>query len=161
MASAGHRWTVSTVGILNLELMQRYDAVFLGGYYANIVISDLVRYVLNGGNVYLMGGTGAGGAAYEAHFWNPFLNAFGLAFAPVYNGIIGNIPISSPHPIFAGVSQLYQGHGNSIIDLQPANPDNEVLVTYQGHGLYAVYVPEPASLLTPGRRAGRSGIAPT
>lgn len=156
MANAGHTWTVSTAGTLNLALMQNYDAVFLGGYYTNIVVGDLILYVQNGGNVYLMGGTGVNGAAFEAGFWNPFLNAFGLDFAPSYNGISGNIPISSPHPIFAGVNQLYQNNGNSITDLQPANPNNEVLVNFNNQGLYAVYVPEPASLLALG--AGLAGV---
>ncbi len=157
MASAGHTWTVSTVGALNLALMQTYDAVFLGGYYTNIVVSDLIQYVQNGGHVYLMGGTGVNGAVFEAGFWNPFLNAFGLDFAPSYNGIWGNIPINSPHPIFAGVTQLYQNNGNSVTDLQPANPNNEVLVTLNNEGLYAVYiVPEPASLLVLG--AGLAGV---
>ena len=158
MANAGHTWTVSTAGTLNLSLMQNYDAIFLGGYYTNIVIADLIQYVQNGGNVYLAAGTGVGGAVNEAGFWNPFLNAFGLSLETSYNGIGGNIPINSPHPIFAGVSQLYQNNGNSIIDLQPANPNNEVLVFSQGQGLYAVYiVPEPASLLALG--VGLAGVA--
>ncbi|MCX7992307.1 MAG: PEP-CTERM sorting domain-containing protein [Fimbriimonadales bacterium] len=156
MANAGHTWTVSTAGVLNLALMQNYNAVFLGGYYTNIVIADLIQYVQNGGNVYLAGGTGAGGAVAEANFWNPFLNAFGLDFAPRYNGIGGNIAINSPHPIFAGVSQLYQNNGNSVSDLQPLNPNNEVLVSLQGQGLYAVYVPEPASMLALG--VGLAGL---
>lgn len=156
MSNAGHTWTVSTAGTLDLTLMQNYDAVFLGGYYTNIVVSDLITYVQNGGNVYLAAGTGVGGAAYEAGFWNPFLNAFGLNLATVYNGITGNIAISSPHPIFAGVSQLYQSNGNSITDLQPLNPNNEVLVFSGGQGLYAVYVPEPASMLALG--TGLAGL---
>ena len=130
MRNAGHTWTVSTAGTLNLSRMQTYDAIFLGGYYANIVIADLIQYVQNGGNVYLMGG-----ATSEAGFWNPFLNAFGLSFASFYNGIGGNLPINSPHLIFAGVSRLYQSNGNSIIDWQPANPNNEVLVFSRGQGL--------------------------
>jgi len=160
MANARHTWTVSTAGTLNLSLMQNYDGIFLGGYLTNIVIADLIQYVQNGGNVYLAGGTVAGGnAAAEAGFWNQFLNAFGLSFAPVYNGIVGNIPINSSHPIFEGVRQLYQNNGNSITDLEPANPNNEVLVFSQnGQGLYAVYiVPEPASLLALG--VGLAGVA--
>ena len=58
MANARHTWTVSTAGTLNLSLMQNYDGIFLGGYYTNIVIADLIQYVQNGGNVYLAAGTG-------------------------------------------------------------------------------------------------------
>jgi len=155
MTNAGHSWTVSTAGTLDLSLMSGYDAIFLGGYYTNIIISDLITYVQNGGNVYLCAGTGSN-AVYEANFWNAFLNAFGLAYEPRYNGINGNISITSPHPIFAGVSQLFQANGNSVIDLQPSNPNNEVLVSLGSDGLYAVYVPEPASMLALG--AGLAGL---
>lgn len=147
MAADGHSWTVSVANPLTLGMMQSYDALFLGGFYTNFSVSDLIQYVQGGGNVYLALGTGAGGAVFEATFWNGFLNAFGLDLVPSYNGISGNIPTASPHPIFAGVSALYQNNGNSIIDLQPANPDNEVLVSWNNNGLYAVYVPEPASMM--------------
>ncbi len=148
MASLGHTYTISTALPLDATLLQNYDAVFLGGYYTNINIPDLISYVQNGGCVYVCAGTGVGGAANEANAWNPFLNAFGLAFQPAYNGIGGNISISSSHPIFVGVNQLYQNNGNSIVDLNPSDPANEVLVTFNNQGLYAVYiVPEPTSMV--------------
>lgn len=150
MTSAGHAWTVSTALPFTLATFQQYDGLFLAGsdaYPNGLEAADLIAYVQGGGSLYIAAGTGNGGAAAEAAAWNQVLNAFGLSFAPSYNGVAGNIAISSPHPLFAGVNALYQNNGNSIVDLEPANPDNEVLVTFGGNGLYAVWVPEPASLL--------------
>ncbi|MBK9129096.1 MAG: hypothetical protein IPM13_15035 [Phycisphaerales bacterium] len=150
MASAGHAWTISTALPFTLATFQQYDGLFLAGsdsYPNALEAADLIAYVQGGGSLYIAAGTGNGGAVTEAAAWNQVLNAFGLSLAPSYNGIAGNIAISSPHPLFVGVNSLYQNNGNSIVDLEPANPDNEVLVTLGGDGLYAVWVPEPAPLL--------------
>jgi hypothetical protein len=105
----------------------------------------MINYVNAGGNVYLDAGTGVSGAVYEANQWNTFL----------YNGVGGNIPISSSHPIFKNVSQLYQNNGNSVTDLFPSNPDQQVLVNSSAGGLYAVYsVPEPLTILGVGTALG-------
>jgi hypothetical protein len=149
MTSAGHSWTVSTTGLQTLATLQGYDAVFLAGN--PFVNSVLIDYVNGGGNVFLEGGTGWGGAAAEAAQWNTFLNVFGLEYGTSYNGVGGNIAISSTHPIFAGVDSLYQDNGNDTLDLKLLDPSAQVLVTFNGHGLYAVYesvaVPEPGTLL--------------
>jgi hypothetical protein len=61
--------------------------------------------------------------------------------------------INSSHPIFVNVSSLYQNNGNDTLDINALDPQGQVLVTFDGHGLYAVYnsgstpVPEPATML--------------
>jgi len=146
--AAGHSWTVSTALPFDVPTLLGYDGVFVGGYRAdNQVLTD---YVNAGGNVYAFGGTGdLGDAASEAGAWNPFLAHFGLAFDGTrFNGVQYTIPINSDHPIFAGVDALYQDNGNSVLDLDPQDPRNQVLVTYHGEGLYGVFapVPEPGTL---------------
>jgi hypothetical protein len=149
MTGAGNTWTVNTALPQTLVTLQSYDAVFLAGNaFDNNV---LIQYVNGGGNVFLEGGTGIVGAAAEAAQWNTFLNAFGLEFGSSYNGVGGDIAISSLHPIFAGVDHLYQNNGNDTLDINASDPRAQVLVTSGGHGLYAVYesvsVPEPGTLL--------------
>lgn len=158
MTAAGNGWTVNTAISFNVPTLLGFDGVFLAGLSADN--SVLIDYVNAGGNVYLAGGTGTFGggtsaeaAALEAAAWNTFLNSFGLAFASPYNGINGNQAISSTHPIFDGVTELYQVTGNSIIDLNLADPNAQVLVFSNTDGLYAVFdsanapVPEPGTLL--------------
>ena len=130
MTSAGHAWTVSVTTPFSLALAQQYDAVFMGGYPVNN--SVLTQYVQGGGNVYLFGGTGSDSV------WSQFLANFGFRFDPL-NNIIGVQPVSSPHALFAGVSSLYQFNGSTLVDLEPANPKNQLLISQGGGGLYAVY----------------------
>jgi hypothetical protein len=150
MTGAGYTWTASTAGTFDLPTLKAYDAIFLGGYAPDPApAAVLTAYVNQGGNVYVFGGAGlpgGGGAPAEAAYWNQFLNAFGLAFQPNYNTGNLDLPISSGHPIFANVDHLYQNGGSGIRDLDPSSSDNEVLVTHDGIGQYAVYVPEPGSL---------------
>ncbi|MBP5971211.1 lamin tail domain-containing protein [Brasilonema sp. CT11] len=71
--------------------------------------------------------------------FNWFLWEVGLQFKEGYNGISGNQPINSDHPIFAGVKSLYQRNGSSVIDFQPDEQANQILVsTPDGEGLYAI-----------------------
>ena len=80
ITGAGHSWTVSTAVPFNLTTLQAYDAVFLGGNYVNQQV--VIDYLQGGGNVYIMGGTGAGGAATEANAWNQVLATAGLVVGP-------------------------------------------------------------------------------
>jgi hypothetical protein len=150
MTSAGHSWTATQGVSFDLTTLSAYDGIFLAGNAATN--SLLIDYVNHGGNVYLAGGTGWGGPYAEANRWNSFLNAFGLGFGAPYNGVGGNIPISSSHEIFNGVDYLYQNNGNDALDIDITDPKSQLLVSYRGHGLYAVYddttsVPEPSALL--------------
>lgn len=162
MTGAGHTWTMGTGIAWNLPTLQTYDGIFLAG---NAVpdTAVLIAYVNAGGNVYLAGGTGAGGAAAEAATWNPFLNAFGLGFAPFYNGVCSaacDVAISNGHPIFNGVDHLYQWNGNNTLDLDLSDPRNAVLVSSGTDGLYAVYdpVPEPGTMLLMSMGLGALGV---
>lgn len=154
MTGAGHAWADSddiSGFTLDLATLQNYDGVFFALPPA-VDQSVLTNYVNAGGNVFIAGGTGQGGAASEAANWNTFLNAFGLNFASSYNGIAGNVAISSTHAVMAGVGSLYQNNGNTI-SLFGANPHAQIIASSSsGQGLYAVYddvapVPEPASLI--------------
>jgi hypothetical protein len=76
----------------------------------------------------------------EADRWNTFLKAFGLKFAGVNNGIVGNQTVNSSHPLFAGVKAIHQAHGHSIFDLDPASGSNQIILTHaNGEGLIAAF----------------------
>ncbi len=153
MTGAGHTWTISTAVPFTEATLSGYDGVFVGGYGADNAV--LTGYVNAGGNVYLVGGTATmGGSAAEAAAWNDFLNAFGLQYDSAYNGVSGNLAISSGHPVFSGVSTLYHNNGNSVSDLAPADPRNSVLISLNDQGLYAIWqatgtpvVPAPGAVL--------------
>jgi choice-of-anchor A domain-containing protein len=137
MTQAGHSWTAGTTQPFTLETLRKYDAVFLGGTPVNLTV--LTEYVRGGGNVYLMGGTGDGGASYEANLWNPFLQAFGLRFAPVYNGVCSVVGLSSTHPVLSGVSSLYYCNGNSVSRLDATDPHTAIIHGSPDQGLIAVF----------------------
>jgi hypothetical protein len=160
MTAAGNAWTVSTATPFTLANLLAYDGIFLAGNAVDN--SVLIAYVNAGGNVYLAGGTGWGGAAAEAAQWNTFLNHFGLGFGSSYNLVGGDIAISNSHPIFSGVDHLYQDNGNDALDILAGDPQGQVIVSSNGHGLYAVYdsgapVPEPSTFILFG--AGLAGVA--
>jgi hypothetical protein len=162
LSGAGHTYTHNgtTPTTFDLATLLSFDGIFLGGAKPLASISDyteiLIDYVDMGGNVYLSGGTGTipGGSVGEADAWDPFLNNFGLDYASTYNGISGSRAISNPHDIFADVDHLFENNGNSITDMFPADPRNQILVTAgpDGPGLYAIWdsslaVPEPETVL--------------
>ena len=131
-----------------------FDAIFVAqdfpvaGFLNN---SALISYVNAGGSVYLAGGVGTS-AAVEAAGWSTFLNNYGLAFATSYNGL-STVAITSVHPIFAGITNLGSGNGQSIINLG-TNPNAQIVQFAGTQGVYAVVnvagtttVPEPPTYL--------------
>jgi hypothetical protein len=131
MTNAGHSWTIVNPTSSPLPDLSQFDAVFLAGPEADNPV--LIDYVNAGGNVYLAGGPG------EAAAWNVFLNAFNLFFEEQWNNVFGTLPISSPHPIFSGVSALFQDNGNSVGELDPSDPRTDVLEFFGPYGLYTVF----------------------
>jgi len=153
MTGAGHAWTVGTALPFTAANLAPYDAVFLALGAGSYDTNEAIAYLNAGGNIYIAAGTGAGGAAFEAAFWNPLLNTFGLALAPVYNGIGGNIPIASAHPVLNGVTQLFQNNGNTV-SLFGANPNASIILSTatSAQGLIGVYdntavIPEPSAFV--------------
>lgn len=160
LSGGGHVFTThpTVPYAFDLPTLQTFDGIFLAGEApANPnYIQILIDYVEGGGNVYLAAGTGVGGPVTEAARWNNFLNHFGLRLTFPYNGVQGDLFIDSTHPIFDNVDHLYQNNGNTVLDLDPLDPSNQVLVSASGLGLYAIYapvsppppgVPEPSTTL--------------
>jgi hypothetical protein len=130
MRTAGHTWTMLDPAGPPVDLSP-YDAVFVGETVMNAQM--LKAYVLGGGSVYVMAGTGFG-VADDA--WNEFLHAFGLHLATHYNTVVGVTPTSSKHEIFKGVSELLYDTGNSVRAL--VTPGAQVIEQTHGEGLFAV-----------------------
>jgi len=129
MTKAGHTWTVG------YDIPENVDALFTHTSIDHEILRDLVSA---GGNVYLAAETENEDYA-TGYELNWFLYEVGLQFKQGYNGISGNQPINSEHPIFAGVKFLYQRNGSSIIDFQPDEQANQILVSSpDGEGLYAI-----------------------
>jgi hypothetical protein len=143
-----------------------YSAIFLSGdALTSSEITALTTFVNNGGGVYIAAGTGwFGGASYEAANFNPFLNTFGLALAPSYNGIVGNIPPTSNSGVLSGVTQLYYNNGNDV-SVTGTNPGASVVAFSGSNGLVGVYsgaaaaaAPEPSSMILCGISAVGLGL---
>jgi hypothetical protein len=131
MAGAGATFTSGTGFSFNLTNISAYDAIMLGGDYLSATeLGDLGTYITNGGNVYIMGGTGAGGPVLEANAWNSFLAAYGVQMATSYNGVAG-VGAVAGDPIFSGVAGLFSNNGNSL--------SGSSVVCCGQTGLYAVW----------------------
>jgi RHS repeat-associated protein len=140
MSDEGHDYVVDPNAPWTLETLSSYDGVFLAG--AGVPDTDvLVRYVQQGGHVYIAAGTGQGTAAGEAAAWNPFLSTYGLALEPVYAGARA-IQTQSTHPLFRGVRSVYQDNENPIRLLPNAPEGAKIVETYPGQtdrGYFAVF----------------------
>lgn len=149
MTAAGHTWTLSAQVEVTLTDLLQYNAVFVAGPFPSTTAPDnalLIDYVEAGGNVYLAGGTGNFGdnGPNEAAAWNTFLNHFNLAFGAPYNmvcyaGLGCPLAATSTHPLFDGVDELYYDNGNSVNEVDPADPKTDILQFAGPHGLFGVF----------------------
>ncbi|MDF5721905.1 MAG: lamin tail domain-containing protein [Rhizonema sp. PD37] len=129
MTKAGHTWTVG------YDIPEDVDAIFLHDASFWDKLTDLLAA---GVNIYLAAETEDEDYA-SGYDFNWFLWEVGFQFKEGYNGISGNQPINSDHPIFAGVKSLYQRNGSSIVDFQSDEQANQILVkSSEGEGLYAI-----------------------
>ena len=166
LTGAGYGVTYNS-GAMTLASLSAYDAIFVTAV-SGLDATVLTQYVNAGGNVYLAAGTGS---ICEDCAYDPFLNAFGLDLGPGYNGIGSpysgaamSIPLSGTHPIIAGIDHLQYGNGNTVYDINAADPRGQVVASYNGAGIIGAYdgntvgaVPEPGSLALMG--LGLAGIA--
>lgn len=130
MTGGGHTWIFDSNAPFTLSHLMNYDAVFLGGEGIAPVADVLTDYVNCGRCVYLTAGC-FNVASVEAATWNPFLNAFGLSIQTNYNTLFGAYPISSTHPVLAGVILAEFRIGNDVT-LTGSNPDASVYSSYFG-----------------------------
>lgn len=138
LKAGGHTVTTNINAPFTVQALLAYDAVFLSGNAADNNV--LIEYVKSGGNVYLAGGTGLGGAAGEANQWKTFLNAIGLRFESTYDSFVGNFVPPQDHPVLKGVTQLYCCGASPITDIDPQSPANQVASGFgPGRGLLAFF----------------------
>jgi hypothetical protein len=137
MEGAGHEWVVDSSLPFTVETLETFDAVFMVPSSFEWDVGVLSDYIAGGGNAYL--GLGTGTASIVAQRWQPFFAGFGLEVDTSHNGIGGVIPIDSAHPIFDGITGLYQNNGTSVFDLDETEDCAEVLVEAgaPGEGMYA------------------------
>lgn len=139
MLALGHTWEVNPPGFaFTVAALRNYRGVFLCGNpgSGSTNASILEAYVATGGNVMIMAGTGLigdGSANAEAGAWNPFLVKFGLSFGTTYfayrnqqNFLINISALPSTNPLGESITLVQWGNGQSVIDLQPENPLNEI-----------------------------------
>lgn len=132
MESKGHIWEVNPTITFNVATLRNYRAVFLAGAPGNGTANAaaLTAYANQGGNVLIMGGTGNGN---EYSGWDAFLNAFGLemgnSFFAYSNGddpLLTVAALPSTNPLGASITSVKWGNGQTVTDLEPDNPLNEV-----------------------------------
>lgn len=129
LRAAGHTVTVD----LNPARLEGYDGVFVGG--RTVPANQLLRYVKQGGRVYVAGGCHGN----DGMFWNTFLNAFGLTMGADGRGDEWHITPEVKHTLFAGVTDL-KVVGVSPISKQPgAWPNTRLIASPHGFHLWGVY----------------------
>jgi hypothetical protein len=132
MAEAGHTWTTGTDLSFDITTLMAFDGIFTALDAPGLDLDVLSTYVRSGGNVYVAAGT-AQDAGATADFWRPFLQRFGLDLEDQIRIRSGNVPITSSHPVFEGVSALYHDGGQGVVAIDSRA---EIIATSDGIGLF-------------------------
>lgn len=113
--SSGFIFT-SGIGIpFDVATLSRYDAVFMGAPFPTpSQLTVLEQYVAQGGNLYVHAGNGLTNPGLVPDLWNPLLTRYGLTLGRAFNGLQGDIAVSSTYPTFSGVSALHVQGGHLI-----------------------------------------------
>jgi hypothetical protein len=114
MSDEGHTWTTGTDLPFTIATLLAFDGIFSALNAPGIDLDVLTTYVRGGGSVYIAAGTSQD-AKTTTDFWRPFLQRFGLDLEVQINVRSGIVPISSSHPIFAGVTALYHDGGQGVL----------------------------------------------
>jgi hypothetical protein len=113
LSSPPYSFTRDRSAPLDMDTLRSYKIIFVGGEQVDNQL--LIDYIMLGGSVCLIAGTGHGGSESESAQWNQLLSAFGLRLETSYNDITGVLPVTSPdHPLFAGVAALFQYWGQTV-----------------------------------------------
>lgn len=136
LAGAGHSYLRSEQATFTLEDLEAYDGVFIGAHPLGEDpgnVTALVQYVQGGGGVYIYGGSDFyGSIVADAAILNAFAGQFGLNFASEITAFVGTFSVTGTHVILTGVEELYCWNGTSLSDLDPENPQSEIIDSAMG-----------------------------
>jgi hypothetical protein len=135
VAESGHTWTTGTDLPFDIATLAAFDGIFSALDAPGLDLDVLSTYVRGGGNVYIAAGTSQN-ASGTADFWRPFLQRFGLDLEGQIGIRSGNVPITSSHPIFNGVSALYPDGGQGVVAIDSRA---EIIAVSGDIGLFGVF----------------------
>ena len=139
LTAAGHIYSTGTAISFDLPTLLGFDGIFIGGEPGDLIdaaqASILVDYVKAGGNVYVAAGTSYSSPGEVATALNAFLSPFNHSIDSQNASLfIGNVDVSTAtHPIFAGVSTLYENGPQGV-----SGPGVVFVSPIHGRGSYAV-----------------------
>ncbi|QDV75138.1 hypothetical protein [Botrimarina mediterranea] len=146
MGDHGHSWTIDPLADLDFANLASYDALMLGGQVASGEANAIAlqKYVLAGGSVLLVGGTGDFGSAQnEADAWAPFLSRFGLSLGnellAADPGALTQLPVQVETEILPpALASVVWGQGQLAVADVPSNPRTSVFLQGDFAGLGGV-----------------------
>ena len=145
LSNSGYTFTVGLDFDPSINNLKKYDWIYLAGPPGDLdsaTFSSLMeRYVNEGGNLLIAGGTGSFDNTHkgEAVFFNPFLQKFGLKYSGENNRLEGTNSVIRDHELFDGVSELYYRYGNPIVLIDDKGGRAKLLQQEDGDARFAIY----------------------